>query len=979
MATTGEQKLNMYDKRPLTRSLFDANLIQYVESASRAVIAALFGQSGSLVPIGLAEGSSADEFDMVLASAEDDAIDLDGHVLNLTNTPFNVITDTPFENAVGIAYHVYVRHNRFPVGIEINPRNGDGEYELEEDGVGELGDATEIVDNGVTISVKLGNVMDDTFSQAGRTARVWLANPVSTSEAVAIQTATVFYETGGGSLSQGNWVAIPNLMGQGTSDHPTSEIPADYRTMVDGATVVKAPLAATEPHVFIGTITGAGTGVSAAYDVSAQFNFPGVTSNTLNVLQLARDLYATPSLDNDGLPNLGTPLETQISDIVGNLRVIFNPTDTWATIKAALESSDDGVYVFKPGTYTMAAAGAISITTDSPANKRIIGEGDVIIDTATNTSFMTLDDARTLNWSIENITFDGAATAAEDTSVVARTGAVGLATGIRWIGCKFEDIAVHRSSTYPVADWAFDDCTFEEVTTDKFSDEVYAWFEILYANRTAFRNCVFKQETSSANRIGIFNATSEPPNVETTTLSGELAFAGCVATIQANLENVSGNKQTRVGIIAPGNGRIEGCKLGCGVTATRVLNNQFVSPQISAGEGDYLLQVSEAKQANGNLFYSAQSRITYKVDDSKADTHNVGIVVGCVEAVGNKFPFGIGYEAVAALASSTQIGVLSVFVNCSTVKDNVIEDTFDASFVINVPAAPGTQVDAPDTSFVEYTTNAAFPALPRDIDTDGISVIGNKIRQMTTIEPNAATIPDDVGVFNLGNAGSAALVKLGALPSSIGAMMRIQGNIAWNLSGGNAKDAAVSGGGVNPTVNAGDSGHATILLISTLQAAFTNEGGIILSDNITSYPSTSDGGVGANGGTSGDPGIAAFLVNEDASNDLWSVVVANNNLRYPNIQNGRHAMVASFSDTFIGFVINGNSMFVDNGTTPFGSVISGLLWFSANAVKLRASITGNLFSAAAGTAAFTAAETTIVGGGTANAVVTAGNQLDLTA
>jgi hypothetical protein len=63
--------------------------------------------------------------------------------------------------------------------------------------------------------------------------------------------------------------------------------------------------------LMIGTVDGNGPSASpTSFDISMQIVFGSLSTNALNILQVARDLYTTPSLDGDGLPNLPEPLET---------------------------------------------------------------------------------------------------------------------------------------------------------------------------------------------------------------------------------------------------------------------------------------------------------------------------------------------------------------------------------------------------------------------------------------------------------------------------------------------------------------------------------------------------------------------------------------------------------------------------------------------------------------------------------------------
>ena len=103
-------------------------------------------------------------------------------------------------------------------------------------------------------------------------------------------------------------------MGQGT----VSTITTDYKVWAVGATVRTSSL--SSDYCKIGHITGNGTGATPTIFTDDRTSFAHSPAlNHLNLEQLAKDIYTTWSLDDDGNANLATPLETQISNLIANL------------------------------------------------------------------------------------------------------------------------------------------------------------------------------------------------------------------------------------------------------------------------------------------------------------------------------------------------------------------------------------------------------------------------------------------------------------------------------------------------------------------------------------------------------------------------------------------------------------------------------------------------------------------------------------
>jgi len=304
-------------KHELTPTQVQTYVADRLDNLARDLFALAYGRTGVLpLPAGAAPAPG-----LLQAGTVDDSFKVASFVGLIYNSS---IVHTPLadyespgsvecENAAGTTYHVGARLQQVPIptalGVAQNGRTGQISYVALQVKIGELGHPDSVVDNGdgtVTITV-------DTITQAGgalrdhgdRDGTAWLVTPV-TATSGAFGVATVEY-------AAGHYTMTCNALGQAIGSVSTTA--ADYWVLIDGLTCSTADLSVDDDYLYLGNFAGAGSpGPIGAVDVSGVYRFES-TIGTLaaNLLQLARDIYTTPTLDGDGVANLAAPLQTTLT------------------------------------------------------------------------------------------------------------------------------------------------------------------------------------------------------------------------------------------------------------------------------------------------------------------------------------------------------------------------------------------------------------------------------------------------------------------------------------------------------------------------------------------------------------------------------------------------------------------------------------------------------------------------------------------
>lgn len=284
--SSGDARMNFYSKKFFHLNQVKWNFMEYLRELVEDTRKRVFVHAGLFSSVALT-ADTINSFDIAAPCAGMDAY---GHEMTLP-TGATLNNNVPFANANGVVYSVGMRwNNNVPSGdstqvppqsaIEINARSRTPEYALVSEAVGEV-----VAPNSVTIitspSLKLKIVVDSALlcastpiSHAGRLAQVWLVNPVSLVEAVAIYNSVVQWD------GSNNYIEIPysttqGPLGQTDPEYPISAAVADYLVHIRGVTVVPKSvkdLSADGNYSFVGEVTGSGPGTTpSSFDISGQY------------------------------------------------------------------------------------------------------------------------------------------------------------------------------------------------------------------------------------------------------------------------------------------------------------------------------------------------------------------------------------------------------------------------------------------------------------------------------------------------------------------------------------------------------------------------------------------------------------------------------------------------------------------------------------------------------------------------------------
>lgn len=244
---TGESYVNVTNKGILGFEDFGDRMLGYLRSLNIESVLARFDVDGSFATkLGLGSGGN----DTVQVTGTSRITDGLGHVMKIHECAGG--QNALFQNQSGITYYVGARYCEVATGIVINPRTGNPEYLAYTEEVGEQDAPDLVTDNGNgTITFRVDTICEPGVSCAGRTVRVYLADPQATTALEAFEDLTVVWD------GSNNKVTSADVFGQ-TSVSTTA---ADYVVTMLGPTVLRLTNLETSPdHMFIGTVIGTGAG-----------------------------------------------------------------------------------------------------------------------------------------------------------------------------------------------------------------------------------------------------------------------------------------------------------------------------------------------------------------------------------------------------------------------------------------------------------------------------------------------------------------------------------------------------------------------------------------------------------------------------------------------------------------------------------------------------------------------------------------------
>jgi len=267
---TGDSYVALSLKRFLSQNRMSANWLDYTVDMLRDGISRIFPASGLFTfPVTITQDGAASTIKFTPDPVE--GIDNAGRVLKLEGTART--QGIPYENTLGDDYWLAMHYIEVPDGVYANPRTGVPEYDKWKEDVGERDNPTSVSDDGDgTFTVNVDSLFPDGADHTGREVMVWLVNPMSSVESVAIETLTVYY-------SGGNLIASGGDLGQST----ISTNVADYQVALVGVSIYNAgPTPSANPftadYCILGFVTGGNPGSN---DNSDQTDLSGGGGHTL--------------------------------------------------------------------------------------------------------------------------------------------------------------------------------------------------------------------------------------------------------------------------------------------------------------------------------------------------------------------------------------------------------------------------------------------------------------------------------------------------------------------------------------------------------------------------------------------------------------------------------------------------------------------------------------------------------------------------
>jgi hypothetical protein len=257
--TTGDKFVNLCEKRLLGLTSLKDYFLDFMRLQFQELVSKTWDLDGTLGASKVAiSGSGNDEFNLDTGKTGTDGV---GHFL-VTAAAYE--TNVQFQNANAIDYDVALHYAERPMGININPRTAQPEYDSWEEAIGVRADPNSVTEVSGTVRAVVDSVFEASVSNAGRKCLIFMKVPAegATTEVIGVEECTVQWD------SSNNYIVTSGALGQST----ISTTASDYSVIALGPAVRRnTDLEAASGYWYIGEVTGAGAGnPPTVFDITDQ-------------------------------------------------------------------------------------------------------------------------------------------------------------------------------------------------------------------------------------------------------------------------------------------------------------------------------------------------------------------------------------------------------------------------------------------------------------------------------------------------------------------------------------------------------------------------------------------------------------------------------------------------------------------------------------------------------------------------------------
>lgn len=250
---TGAVWTNLVNKKILPLDQLKDGFLDYLRNRELEIHERLWNDDGSFDTLTLLTSPANDQLSVspltpwAGASGNGYTLEDDGTDAYLLNVPF--------ENSLGVLYHVGLNAVQIPDGVETNPRTGLVQYVQYREAIGHGGHPNTVTDAGMFLQVVVDSATESGVSHAGRVVRICLVNPLSDDVMVAFEECAVAWVAGQ------NVITTTGLFGQ--TPGSVSVNPNDYWVLEVGPTIQRftsGDLRTVDGTLFVAAVTGTGPG-----------------------------------------------------------------------------------------------------------------------------------------------------------------------------------------------------------------------------------------------------------------------------------------------------------------------------------------------------------------------------------------------------------------------------------------------------------------------------------------------------------------------------------------------------------------------------------------------------------------------------------------------------------------------------------------------------------------------------------------------